>query len=69
MTIQEAMKHSNKLGAGARKREHLNMRDKIETVMKEFAKGSLHSGSGDIVKGKKQALAIAYSEARKRMKK
>lgn len=40
---------------------------KIKKVMKEFGKGELHSGSkkGPVVKKPKQALAIAYSEARK----
>lgn len=40
-------------------------KNKIKTVMKEYAKGTLHSGSGSKVNNKKQALAIAYSEARK----
>lgn len=31
--------------------------------MKEFKKGTLHSGSGEIVKNPKQAIAIALSEA------
>jgi len=36
--------------------------------MREFKEGKLHSGSkkGPVVKGKKQALAIALSEARKK---
>ena len=40
---------------------------KIKKVMKEFGKDTLHSGSkiGPIVKNKKQAVAIALSEARK----
>jgi hypothetical protein len=40
---------------------------KIEKVMEEFKEGALHSGSkkGPQVKSKKQALAIALSEARK----
>ena len=62
--IKKAMKHSNKLGSGAKKRKKLNKKDKFKTVMKEFERGTLHSGgSGKIVKDKKQALAIAYSEA------
>lgn len=37
---------------------------KVHTVMKEFKKGILHSGkSGDLVKDRKQAIAIALSEA------
>lgn len=42
---------------------------KIKTVMKEFGKGELHSGkNGPVVKNPKQAVAIAYSEARKKGK-
>ena len=38
---------------------------KIAKVMKEFKGGSLHSGKkGPVVKGKKQAIAIALSEAK-----
>jgi len=38
---------------------------KVEKVMKEYSEGNLHSGSkkGPVVKGKKQAIAIALSEA------
>lgn len=41
---------------------------KVGKVMKEFAKGELHSGSksGPQVKDKAQALAIGYSEAKKK---
>lgn len=43
---------------------------KIEKVMHEFKEGKLHSGSkkGPEVKGRKQAIAIALSEARKSKK-
>jgi len=61
--IKEVMKHSNKLGAGAKKRKSLHGKDKVHVVMKEFKRGTLHSGSGDVVKNKKQAVAIALSEA------
>jgi ABC-type Na+ transport system ATPase subunit NatA len=38
---------------------------KVEKVMKEFKSGKLHSGKkGPVVKGKKQAVAIALSEAK-----
>ncbi len=42
-------------------------RAKISKVMREHASGKLRSGSskGPRVKSKKQALAIAYSEAKK----
>ena len=39
---------------------------KISKVMKEFKAGTLNSGSstGPVVKGKKQAIAIALSQAK-----
>lgn len=38
---------------------------KVEKVMREYSKGKLHSGSkkGPVVKSRKQAVAIALSEA------
>lgn len=43
---------------------------KISKVMKEFKAGTLHSGKkGPVVKGKKQAIAIALSEAKMSKKK
>jgi hypothetical protein len=37
---------------------------KVAKVMKEFGKGTLHSGKGGpVVKSQKQAVAIALSEA------
>jgi hypothetical protein len=59
----EAMKHSNKLGAGAMKRKNLKGQEKVGVVMHEFKRGTLHSGSGGIVKDREQAVAIAMSEA------
>jgi hypothetical protein len=38
---------------------------KIHMVMKEHKQGALKSGSGKKVKSRKQAVAIALSEARK----
>jgi hypothetical protein len=38
---------------------------KVEKVMKEHKQGSLKSGSGRKVTSRKQAVAIALSEARK----
>jgi hypothetical protein len=40
---------------------------KIEKVLHEYKEGELHSGSkkGPMVKNRKQAVAIALSEARK----
>ncbi len=40
-------------------------KEKFDKVMREFSKGDLHSGNGDLVTEEKQALAIAYSEAGK----
>jgi Family of unknown function (DUF6496) len=43
---------------------------KIGKVMGEYKAGSLHSGKkGPVVKSKKQAIAIALSEAAKKKKK
>lgn len=67
--ISRAMKHKDKLGAGAKKRKNLSAKDKVETVMKEYKRGTLHSGSGKKVTSRKQAVAIALSEARKGGKK
>jgi hypothetical protein len=39
--------------------------DKVEKAMHEREKGTLKSGSGKKVTGKKQAIAIGLSEARK----
>ena len=67
--IKEAMKHPDKLGAGAAKRKSLPKKEKIGVVMKEFARGTLNSGSGHKVTNPKQALAIGYSEAGEKRKK
>jgi hypothetical protein len=40
-------------------------KSKVHKVMKEHKKGTLKSGSGKKVKSRKQAVAIALSEARK----
>jgi hypothetical protein len=40
-------------------------RSKVHKVMKEHTEGTLKSGSGKKVKSRKQAVAIALSEARK----
>ena len=46
------------------------MRSKVSKVMKEFKSGKLKSGkSGKKVTKKKQAIAIALSEARKKKRK
>lgn len=62
--IEEAMKHPNKLGAGAKKRKKLNPQEKVATVMKEWKRGTLKSGgSGKTVKSQKMAISIALSSA------
>jgi hypothetical protein len=37
---------------------------KVEKVMHEYKQGTLKSGSGQKVKNRKQAIAVALSEAR-----
>lgn len=63
--IKKAMKHKDILGAGAKKRASLSSKDKKKVVMEEFKRGTLRSGSGQKVTNPKQAVAIAYSEARR----
>ena len=59
------MKHGDKLGAGAKKRKALPAKEKVGVVMREYKRGTLHSGSGAKVSNPKQAIAIGLSEARK----
>lgn len=62
---KKAMKHPDKLGAGAKKRKHIPASEKVGVVMSEFKRGTLNSGSGAKVTNPKQAVAIALSEKRK----
>lgn len=66
--INRALNHPNILGAGAKARANLSPSEKFEVVMKECKRGTLHSGSGQIVTNPKQCQAIAFSEARKARK-
>lgn len=71
-SIKKAMKHPDKLGADAKKRKKLHGKGKVETVMREFARKTLHSSSGQKVTNPAQAKAIAMSESglsRKKRKK
>ena len=49
------------------KKSNVKKEDKVAKVMREYKSGELHSGSkkGPAVKSRKQAIAIALSEARK----
>jgi len=62
--VANALRHKNVLGAWAKKRKKLNKKDTQTAVMKEFKRGTLHSGSGKIVKNRKQAVAIMLSESK-----
>lgn len=44
-------------------------REKIAKVLREFKNGTLKSSSGDKVKKRSQAIAIALSEAKRLLKK
>lgn len=63
--ISGAYRHPDVPGAGARRRRHLRLRGqrKVHAVMGEFKRGTLRSGSGRKVVKRKQAVAIAMSEA------
>lgn len=63
---KEAMHHKDIPGAGAAKRKSLPAKEKVGVVMSEFKHGTLHSGKSEkAVSNRKQAVAIALSEARR----
>lgn len=63
--VNNALKHKNVLGAGEKKRKHLSKSDYASAIMREMHRGTLHSGSGAIVKNKRQALAIIMNRRKK----
>ena len=65
---KEAMKHPDKLGAGAAKRRHLPRDERGAVIWAEFERGTLHSGGGPIVRNPAQARAIIASETKKKKK-
>lgn len=57
--------HADVVGAGARRRRSLGLtpEQKVRIVLGEFKRGTLRSGSGQLVRSREQAIAIAMSEA------
>lgn len=54
-----------KAGRKMAKERKSKARQKFEHVLREFEEGKLRSSTGQKVTSRKQALAIAFSEARK----
>ncbi len=71
MKHKECSKCGHKMKAKLAKKVHKKKEDKVEKVMHEFKEHALHSGSkkGPLVRNRKQAVAIALSEARRAGKK
>ncbi len=61
--ISAALRHPDKPGAGAKKRKKLRGQQKVHAVLSEFKRRTLRSGGGSKVTSRKQAIAIALSEA------
>ena len=61
-------KHAKKMHKVKSKKKVAKGKEKISKVLHEFKEGELHSGSkkGPQVTSRKQAVAIALSEARKK---
>lgn len=66
--VTAALEHKNKLGEGAKKRKKLTQSQNAEALAIEFKRGKLHSGSGKIVKNKKQLKAIIANTNKGRKK-
>jgi len=64
--IRDSMRHPDELGEGAKRRVKLSPRDRRIAVMREYRRGTLHSGSGDIVTRPSQAVAIGIHESRRK---
>lgn len=64
-SLRSPYRHPNRPGAGAARRRALRLTpaEKVRVVMGEFKRGTLRSGSGQIVRSRDQAIAIALSEA------
>jgi len=71
MERKKHVKKVHKAKAVPRKKKPAAGRAKVEKVMHEFKAGELHSGSkkGPRVSNRKQAIAIALSEARRSKRK
>jgi len=65
---KQAMEHPNVLGAGAKKRRELPPSERGEVIAREFERGTLHSGSGEIVRKPSQMRAIIFSETHRERK-
>jgi hypothetical protein len=59
--VKKALKHPDRLGAGAKARKDLTKSENAQAIKKEFERGTLHSGSGKIVTNPAQARAITRS--------
>ena len=59
-------KATSSAGAKRQKVTSAKGQRKVRKVMHEYKEGTLHSGSGARVTSRKQAVAIALSEARRR---
>lgn len=54
---------SSKWGEVMAKKDTSHARKKVERVMKEYKKGELKSSSGEKITNRRQAIAVALSEA------
>ena len=59
--VKKAMKHADKLGAGAKKRKGLSAKDNASALTREYERGTLYAGNGKKVKSRAQLRAIIAS--------